>query len=102
MKAAFKIKRKSYGGKLEKLDRRLLRLMRRMDKSGFYDYMLYINNTKRFILRNLLAGVSRGVGAAIGFSILGAVMLMILRSIAESSIPYIAEFVSRIIEIIDK
>lgn len=102
MKPAFKIKRRIDKQKLNRIDSRLTRLIRRMDKSGFYDYMLYINDTKRFIMRNVLAGVSRGVGAAIGFSVLGAILIMLLRGLAESSVPYIAEFVKRIIEIIDK
>ncbi len=87
---------------LERIERYLLMIMQRMDKAGFYDYLMYIGDTRRFIKRNLLAGLMRGLGAAIGFSILGAIIILLLRGLAESSIPYIADIITQIIDIIDQ
>jgi hypothetical protein len=52
-------------------------------------------------MRNFLSGLMRGLGMAIGFTILGALIVVLLRKLAASSIPYIAELISKIIEIIE-
>ena len=35
------------------------------------DYMNYLTDTKKIIKNNLIAGLARGLGMAVGFSILG-------------------------------
>ena len=56
---------------------------------------------RRYLKRAFLAGAARGVGMAFGFTLLGAAALYVLRLIAQSRLPYIADFISRIIEIIE-
>lgn len=88
--------------KLNKIERHLVQLAQNLDKSGFYDYIKYVNNKKHMFKNSFLTGLFRGIGSAIGFSLCAAVIILILRSIANSSIPYIADFIGKIIEILEK
>lgn len=88
--------------RLSRIERHLVNLAQNMDKSGFYDYITYVNDKKRMFRRSFINGLLRGIGSAIGFSLCAAIIILILRSLASSSIPYIAEFISRIIEILEK
>ena len=42
-------------------------------------------------------GVARGLGAMVGFSVLGAVVVVILRHLAEKNLPVIGDFIAQII-----
>lgn len=70
-------------------------------KSHFYDYIQYVSDEKRMMRRSFLLGMLKGVGAAIGFSLLGGLAVYILHLIAQSNLPYIADFISDIIDIIE-
>lgn len=53
-------------------------LVEALQKSGVRDLALYLQNPRRLILWSFVSGVFRGLGSAIGFSVLGAVALLIL------------------------
>lgn len=42
-------------------------------------------------------GVARGLGAMVGFSVLGAVVVVLLRRLAERNLPVIGDFIAQII-----
>lgn len=88
--------------RLSLIEKRLVKLAENLDRSGFYDYINYVNDKKRIFRRSFINGIFRGIGTAIGFTLCAAVIILILNSIAESSIPYIADFISKILEILDK
>ncbi len=55
----------------------------------------------RMLVINFISGLARGLGIAIGATVLGALFLIILFDLAQSNIPLIAEFVARIIKIVE-
>ena len=57
---------------------RLRRQVERLEALGLEQYMLYVSDTKRFFWRNFMAGLARGLGGAVGFTILGAVLAEIV------------------------
>lgn len=87
--------------RLRALERLIGRIADNMNRAHFNDYVAFMADTKRFLLRSLLMGAAKGFGAAIGFSVLGAIMIYILQGLAKSSLPYIADFISDIINIIE-
>lgn len=87
--------------KLRSIEKRLSVIAGNLQKAHFYDYIQYVSDEKRMMKRSFLLGLLKGVGAAIGFSLLGAVIVYILHLIAESNLPYIADFISDIINIIN-
>jgi len=68
--------------------------------AGFVEYVMYLQNRRRLLLTNFLAGVMRGMGFAVGFSILGAVVVMIVRHLALSDLPGIGAFFAEVIRIV--
>jgi hypothetical protein len=52
--------------------------------------------------RNLLAGISRGVGIGIGVTLITAMLVMLLQKIVTLNIPVIGEYISDIVEIVEK
>lgn len=51
-------------------------------------------------LGDFLAGIARGFGVAIGFTLLGGIALMFLQRIAFSNVPLIGTFVAELLRII--
>lgn len=66
------------------------------------DYMNYLTNTKKIIKNNLIAGLARGLGMAVGFSILGAVVIYLLTVLAGSGVPIIDKLISYIMDIVER
>ena len=52
-------------------------------------------------MRSFRVGILKGIGSAIGFTLLGALVVYILHLLAQSNLPYIADFISNIIDIIE-
>ena len=63
--------------------------------------LIYIIGSKREILkRNLIAGISRGIGTGIGFTIITAIIIYFLQRIVRLNIPVIGEYINDIVEIV--
>ena len=50
---------------------------------------------------NFMAGLARGFGASIGFTILAAVVIYILQGVVKLNLPIIGEFISDIVNIVN-
>jgi len=49
-----------------------------MERSNIREYAAFLCDTRRYLWSNFVAGLLRGLGSAIGFSVLGAIALMII------------------------
>lgn len=83
------------------IEETIKRIAESMERSRFYDYVRFVSDEKRMLRSAFLSGLLRGLGMAIGFSLLGALAVYILNLIAMSNIPYIAGFIKRIVEIVE-
>ena len=81
---------------------RLRRQVERLEALGLEQYMLYVSDTKRFFWRNFMAGLARGLGGAVGFTILGAVVAVIPSRLTVENIPLIGGFLAEIVEIVQR
>lgn len=72
-----------------------------MEKMKIAEYVEYINDTKRMLVTNFLAGIARGLGMAIGFTILGALLLYLLRQLVVLNLPLIGDFIAQIVELVN-
>lgn len=73
-----------------------------MEKSKFTDYVNYLENPKRLLWTNFLAGLSRGFGIAVGVTILGAIVMYLLEMIVGWNLPVIGKFISEIVRIVEE
>lgn len=78
--------------KVDELTDKLIYVLERINLTG---YIEYISNTNRLIFTNFLIGLARGLGYAIGFSVLGAVVIYILIETGAVNFPAISEFIKR-------
>lgn len=81
--------------------RRLERLTCRLELFHLDAFLRYVHDWRRRLFFDLLSGIARGVGFSIGFSILGALLLYLLRNAALSNLPVIGRFVAEIVRIVE-
>jgi hypothetical protein len=71
-----------------------------MEKMKLAEYIELLNNPKRMLYLNFLSGLARGIGAAIGFTILGAFVVLLLKKLVLLNIPVIGDFVAEIVRLV--
>ncbi len=72
--------------------------LQRMDVAEFTEYY---RRPRRVIVVSFATGVARGVGIAVGFTLLGALVLWLLRSLLVFNLPGIGHFLAQLIRIIN-
>ncbi len=77
------------------------RLAMNMERSRIRDYMCYLENPRRLLFTNFLAGLARGFGASVGFTLLTAFVLYILQRVVKLDLPFISEFIGDIVRIVE-
>ncbi len=71
-----------------------------MEKLGVSEYLEMLHNPRRLFLTNFWAGVYRGFGMAIGFTILAGIVIYVLQEIITLNIPVIGDFIAEIVKIV--
>ena len=64
-------------------------------------YVEYVSNRGRMSRQNILYGLCRGLGFTLGFSVLGALLAVALRSLVVENIPLIGGFLAEVIHAIE-
>ncbi len=71
-----------------------------LGESRFDEYVEMISNPKKIIRRNFIAGLARGFGMAIGFTVLGAIGLYILQKLVVLNLPFFGNFIAEIVKLV--
>lgn len=77
------------------------KLAYRLETLKINEYVELMQNTKKILWKNFISGVSKGIGVAVGFSILGAILIMLLERVVKLNIPVIGNWVAEIVEIVN-
>ena len=88
--------------KFEKLMKNIDKLNFTLTKNNLIDLAEILGNRKELLIRNLIAGMAKGIGICIGFSLLTAVLIIILQKIVTLNIPVIGDYITDIVEIVDR
>ena len=92
-----KIKEKQRINLLQKSIDKLTHILQNMN----LHYLIYILGSKKEIIkRNLLAGIARGIGGGIGFTIITSIIIYFLQRIVRLNIPIIGDYINDIVEIV--
>lgn len=75
-------------------------LISRMEKLNLAEYVEMLHDPKLLIRINFLAGAARGVGMAIGFTLLGALIVYFLQRLVLLNLPVISDFIADIIRMV--
>lgn len=79
----------------------LAKLVTHLEAMRVADYMELLERPGRLILINFLAGISRGLGIAIGATLVFAMMLEGMRRLILLNIPGIGSFIADVVRIVE-
>lgn len=82
--------------------RQIDRWIASMERLRLADYVRYVDDRKRLFWTSFWGGVARGVGMAVGFTILGAVLVMILQDLARHNLPVIGDMLAELVNVVQK
>ena len=71
-----------------------------MERMKLAEYVELLNNPWRLFWVNFIAGLARGVGIAIGGTLLVALLLYLLSQIAVLNLPLISDFIAEIVRLV--
>jgi len=83
-----------------RMNERLEKLATYMEKMKLAEYVDLLHDTKRLLYVNFIAGVARGVGMAIGFTLLGALVIYLLTRTFVAHLPVVGGIIAQIVEIV--
>jgi len=78
------------------------RLILALEKMNLKAYLDLVTNRRRMIVNSLLYGVLRGLGFSIGFTILGAAMVVLLKFLLDNNLPQFSGFIAEVIHAIEE
>ncbi len=87
-------------GLVQNLLQKLEELNESLEKASIAEYIELYRKPRRLLYLNFLAGIVRGFGIAIGFTVVGAFFLYGLGKIASLNLPVVGEFVAEITRIV--
>lgn len=85
---------------LQALQNKITDLAVSMEKMKLAEYIQLLDNPWRLMYVNFIAGLARGVGIAIGFTILGAIVLYFLKMLVMFNLPWIGGFIAEIVQMV--
>jgi hypothetical protein len=85
----------------ELINSHLEKLVRHLESLRIADYMELLQKPGRLIFVNFVAGIARGLGIAVGATLIFALMLEFLRRLILLHIPGIGQFIAEIVHIVE-
>ena len=85
---------------LKFLDRKIDDVCDILKKSNIEYLSEILDNPRKMLLKNFFSGIARGVGIAIGFTIIGGVIVFLLQKIILLNIPIMGDYLKDIADII--
>ena len=86
--------------KLNLLELGINKISKNLENKEKHDLIYILGSKKEIIKRNIIAGIFRGIGTGIGFTIITAIIIYFLQRIVRLNIPVIGEYINDIIEIV--
>lgn len=86
----------------KKLYKKVDELNKILAKSNISEIAYILGSRKEIFFRNVFAGIARGIGIGIGFTIITAIIIYFLQKLVKLNIPIIGEYVADIVEIVQQ
>lgn len=87
---------------MDSINKKLDRIAVNMEKFKLVDYVYYLEHPRKMLFANFLGGIARGFGIAVGFTLLGAVLIYVLQAIVMWKLPVIGKVISDIVSIVQE
>lgn len=83
------------------LSARIADLSVAIEKMNLAEYTALLQQPWRLVWVNFVAGLARGLGMAVGFSVLGALLLYFLRNVIVARLPDLADLMATIVQMVE-
>lgn len=83
-----------------RMEKRLTQLGKQLETANIAEYVRLLNSPRRLILINMLSGIARGVGIAIGVTIFSATIVYFLQQLGALNLPIIGNFIAELVKIV--
>ncbi|MGQ3477791.1 DUF5665 domain-containing protein [Paenibacillus sp. TY11] len=103
--AAIALDKSKIGNQAEQLSRveKMVRTVsEQMERTRIADYALLLNKPWRLLWLNLISGVSRGIGVALGFTFFAATIIYVLQVLGALNLPIIGDYIADIVRIVQR
>ena len=87
---------------LKSLAYNLEKLTSALENIKIMEYVEFLNNKRRMLYTNFLAGIARGLGMEVGFTILGAILVYLLKQVVFLNLPLISDFIANIVQLVNE
>jgi hypothetical protein len=85
-------------GILKHINTKVTSIAANIERTQIADYVHLMNSPRKLIWTNLLAGVSRGVGIAIGFTVFTTTIVYLLQALGALNLPIIGDFIAELVK----
>jgi len=81
---------------------KLVELTQHLHRLHIADYLILLNRPIRLIVPNLIAGIARGIGIAIGVTIFTGTIIYLLELLGAWELPVIGDYISSIVDYVER
>lgn len=85
--------------RLSNIEKKLEKISIELEKAKMADYVDLMNNPKKLLYTNFIGGLARGLGTAIGLTILAAILFYMLKQTV--NVPLVGEYIADLLDIIE-
>lgn len=85
---------------LDSLKEKIEKLAVSIEKMKLAEYVKLLESPRRLLFINFIAGLARGLGMAVGFTLLGAIVLYILQRLVILNLPFISDIIADIVRLV--
>lgn len=86
--------------RLQALAGRLDDLAQAMERASLAEYVELVRQPWRMARINFIAGVARGLGSAVGFTILGAFLIYLLQHVFIRNLPVVGSKIAALVDVV--
>jgi len=79
----------------------VLALSQVLEKMNLAEYISYLNNPRKMLLINFGVGLLRGLGAAVGATLLAGILVMLLKNLVLLNLPIIGGVIGELVKIVN-
>lgn len=74
----------------------------KLKNQNMCEYLEFLENPRKVLWTNFVRGVASGLGMAIGFTILGALVIYLLKSMVKLNLPLIGQYIAQLVRIVQE
>ena len=92
----------SFNQKLNKISQKLDKISKRIEAHHMVDYYEVAFHMKGMIWKNFVIGIAKGIGIALGFSVIGGLIIYLLRKIVMLNLPVIGALIRDVMSVVEE